>query len=414
MGEISRLNWKCIKSCPLYNILAIPVIIMNHLKNKLVLTYVPTNIWTGPKRITSKILAKIAFFACVPPFLARFFRFPPVFTGMLSLDKIEYMYIITCNFISMSIVFYGETSCSHVIASGKRRGEPCSNNAYYEVKGIYLCGVHTKKEDRDPLPKNPRRKELTEKQMAAERRHIDEVAKKNQKKGVKGQITVTKLRMMKKPENLDGYLKIFPNFKHQNRKDGFGCSSLSPKALGPVKHKMPGLPVALNIENYHQFAKIFSFEVKNRKTREQAKQLRVEAYKSTIPHRHKYDIKTLKQYGNGNANIPLYSVYYDQDSREHRYTYIQCRYFYCHWYEKLAKKTEDFEELCRLIDDGYNLQIVGYDGFEPSDLYDHYLDDSRPFGHELVLYSLLVIDDPAEYPWNRYYDEYWDIYEGVI
>ena len=31
-----------------------------------------------------------------------------------------------------------------------------------------------------------------------------------------------------------------------------------------------------------------------------------------------------------------------------------------------------------------------------------YCDSHYPFGHELVLYCLLTIDDSKEYPWNRY------------
>ena len=29
----------------------------------------------------------------------------------------------------------------------------------------------------------------------------------------------------------DGYLSVFPNFKHDNTKEGFGCKELSPKAI---------------------------------------------------------------------------------------------------------------------------------------------------------------------------------------
>ena len=72
---------------------------------------------------------------------------------------------------------------------------------------------------------------------------------------------VSKFRMMKKPEYKKGYLNVFPNSKHQDRKDGFGCASLSPKSLGPVQHTMPNLPPAFNIENYHQFAKFWAFEL---------------------------------------------------------------------------------------------------------------------------------------------------------
>ena len=67
--------------------------------------------------------------------------------------------------------------------------------------------------------------------------------------------------MMKKPELIDGYLNVFPNYKHQNRKDGYGCAKLSPKSLGPVNHGMPNLPIAKNIENYHQFAKFWDYSI---------------------------------------------------------------------------------------------------------------------------------------------------------
>lgn len=108
-------------------------------------------------------------------------------------------------------------------------------------------------------------------------------------------------------------------------------------------------------------------------------------------------------------------MYYDKDGKEHRYTYIECRYFYCHWYEKLAKETSDYKELVNKIKNGYNLQIIGYDGYNPTkDLYEHYLDSTRHFGHELVLYSLLVIDNPDNYPWNIYYEKYNDIYKNII
>jgi hypothetical protein len=45
------------------------------------------------------------------------------------------------------------------------------------------------------------------------------------------------------------------------------------------------------------------------------------------------------------------------------------------------------------------LEIVGYDAFEPtSPLETHYKDQTRPFGHELVLYSLLK----DERPWQAF------------
>ena len=128
--------------------------------------------------------------------------------------------------------------------------------------------------------------------------------KKNRKNKKKGTVTVSKLRMMKKPESISGFMNVFPNFKHQNRTDGYGCARLSPKSLGPVEHGMPNLPTAKNIENYHQFAKFWKFELdENGKVKPEFFQKRIDAYNSDIAYRHKYDRKTLKEYG-PNINIP--------------------------------------------------------------------------------------------------------------
>jgi hypothetical protein len=77
----------------------------------------------------------------------------------------------------------------------------------------------------------------------------------------RGDVIVTKLRMMKSPEYNKGFLKVFPNFKHQGRKDGYGCKKLSPMFLGPVQHGQPGLPPSENIENFHQGSKCFEEEI---------------------------------------------------------------------------------------------------------------------------------------------------------
>ncbi len=72
---------------------------------------------------------------------------------------------------------------------------------------------------------------------------------------------------------------------------------------------------------------------------------------------------------------------------------------YCHFYEQFALKDPAFAELKQMLERGYNMEIVGYDAFVPTEpLETHYLDDSRPFGHELVLYSLLK----GEKPWSRF------------
>jgi hypothetical protein len=97
---------------------------------------------------------------------------------------------------------------------------------------------------------------------------------------------------------------------------------------------------------------------------------------------------------------------------EKRYSYVESRYFYCHYYEILAKRTADYAKLQRYLDEGINLLIVGYDGYNVTkDLYEHYVDPLKPFGHELVLYTMLMVEDPVHYPWNRYKQEHAQLYE---
>ena len=115
--------------------------------------------------------------------------------------------------------------------------------------------------------------------------------------------------------------------------------------------------------------------------------------------------------GHNNKNIPLYSIHLDKNGAERRYTYVQSRYFYCHQYEKLAPKTDDFKKLKQMLNEGINLQIVGYDAYPiTKSLQEHYEDPDKPFGHEIVLYTLLVVKDPENYPWNVYYKQHKNLY----
>ena len=67
------------------------------------------------------------------------------------------------------------------------------------------------------------------------------------------------------------------------------------------------------------------------------------------------------------------------------------------------------------IGNSYNLNIVGYDGYKPlEDYMEMYLDTTKPFGHEMVLYTMLNEEDRTKYPWNIFYEENKKIYEGLI
>lgn len=205
-----------------------------------------------------------------------------------------------------------------------------------------------------------------------------------------------KMFMRKSPICKDGYIMVFPNFKHGNRKDGIGLPDLSPFMLGPVEHDQPGLPPCKTLENFHQFNKVYNFELNDEGEPSDVffkKQL--EAYNSSKGNRHKYGWKKRHQVA--------YSYYILESGKSIKYDYIQSRYWYCHFYEKLATKKESFKKLQNLLKEGKKLQITGYDGYPLSnDYYKDYIDPEKPFGHERVLQVLLTIDDPKNYPWNIY------------
>ena len=316
--------------------------------------------------------------------------------------------------------YSGETTCEGVYKNGNK----CASKAYYSEEKKHLCGRHSKRESRSALEKNPLAAANRIKELKQRKAVIKQHKKKNKENGVPGKIICTKLRMMQMPEWEKGYMMVFPNYKHENRIDGYGCKSLSPKSIGPIDHKMKDLPIAQNLENYHQFSKVYSFEL-DEKNNVVKKSLdyRIKWYKSDVPMRHKYPTKLIKKYGNSCE----FALYYDLvENKERRYTYIQCRYFYCHWYELLTKDNDDLARLKKRRNRGYNLQIVGYDSFDPEigegdddsaiskKLYKHYLDGSRPFGHELVLYTILMLKNPKQYPWNVYRKKHKKLYKNMF
>jgi hypothetical protein len=284
---------------------------------------------------------------------------------------------------------YGEIICQH---------SECRNKAYYICRNKYVCGVHSRNKEREELKKYSRKEEKVIKQekKTREKQEIERARLINANNNKPGLVVCSKLRMMRAPEDIKGFIKIFPNFKHGGREDGLGMPSLSPMSLGPVHHGQPNLPFAYNIENFHQNAKCFQEEVdENGKPSKLFYDNRLKGYQDKIPHRHKY-------FGvEKNKNIPLYFVWVDKDGKEHHLDYITSRQFYCNFYERLAKLQPDFEKLKMLLNEGYNLQIIGYDGRYVENLEQAYLDKSYPFGHELVLMSMLILKE-ENYPWRKY------------
>ena len=116
--------------------------------------------------------------------------------------------------------YYGEHRCLGIIKSTHK---PCSNFAYFLSDNNLLCGVHSKKDiNRQKLPKNPNKGLNLKKELEKRQFEIKKASEINSNDNKRGNVMVSKLKMMKKTEYIEGYLNIFPNYKHQNRKDGYG------------------------------------------------------------------------------------------------------------------------------------------------------------------------------------------------
>lgn len=320
------------------------------------------------------------------------------------------------------VVYHGEQKCEALYKSGPKRNSRCDAGAYFQDGDELLCGRHSNKETRTALPKMGARMRAERKKIAntEAQRLIEEAARANSAKGAKGQVVLTKKRFMGEVEPVPGYIQVFPNFKDGGKTtpegNSLGMSALSPKSLGPVDHGMPGIPAASTVENYHQFAKIFPYDLEDKKISEWSLGIRRQAYRDETPYRHKGDFPAIKEkVKDPRKQDTLYSVFYNHRGEARTYSYIECRFFYCVWYERLAKRQANLHRLLELLDKGYNLQVIGYDAQEVAKpLYDHYLDPSNPFGHEFVLYTMLTVADPTQYPWRKYRDEHPDLYDGFL
>lgn len=280
--------------------------------------------------------------------------------------------------------YAGEAQCEGTFASGKRKGMKCDRKGYYYDDGQIRCGVHSDKETRMKLRKKP--VDTSEKKEREEK--IEAARAQNQKEGVCGDLKLYRMGMMKPVVSCSGYINVFPNYRHAGRTDGLGLATLSPMRLGPVEHGQPGLPIAQTIEGFHQCSKWFREE-----SREQFEESRLKGYATKEPERRKF------------PGAPLCFVWVDEQGVEHHLDYITSRQFYCNFYERLVVKEKEFSFLRNLHESGDNLQICGYDaypmGATAEEIEASYVNEKEPFGHERVLFAMLLLDED-DYPWRKH------------
>jgi hypothetical protein len=161
--------------------------------------------------------------------------------------------------------------------------------------------------------------------------------------------------------------------------------------LGPIYHNDPSLPPAQNLENFWQYSKVYEGEVdENGDPTPEYYQERLRGFNLHQGIRYR---RTKEKY--------LFSYWNGQ-----KYDWQQAkRELYITAYVTYSQRTRGYHELQRMNLNGYNLLLLGYDGYayssdnDPSgDILKSNMDnDERPFGHEFVLAGMLT----SKLVWER-------------
>lgn len=300
-------------------------------------------------------------------------------------------------------MFKGEHACGARFKDGR----PCTHQAYYAVAGEPRCGVHSKRvADRVTLPVNPDTAIREAEDARTHRMLVEAVAQRNYDSGVPGRVALHKLvgGFASKAPRRPGWLTVLPNYRNRTgavRNDGaLSMGDLSPMRVGPIYHGQPGVhSPAKNLENFHQGSKKFAAEDAAAFKRTQTRM-----FNDATPHRH-HPCAVRPAPGRPRA-VPEHFVWVSRDAHGYPVTnrlgYVESRQFYCNFYERAVKDSFCMRALRKRMADGYDLLLCGYDAYEPTDAIEaHYLDPTRPFGHELVLYTMLTHPE-AEWPWRKH------------
>ena len=108
----------------------------------------------------------------------------------------------TISLCEIKSVWKGELKCQ---AHYKSNGQPCRNQAYFldlanpaqvlasPDQKKYVCGVHSKKATRQPLPPNPQAGVIKEQLILDRQKLVDQATAKNHQEGLRGNIICSKL-----------------------------------------------------------------------------------------------------------------------------------------------------------------------------------------------------------------------------
>lgn len=202
----------------------------------------------------------------------------------------------------------------------------------------------------------------------------------------------------------------------------------SPMLLGPVvlaehvdaetaeedmgmRHGVPLPPQALVFENFWQYSKVWSRDVRDPGNEHEIPsadyfQRRAAGWALAKGDRHaradptnpkSTQCRKLCDLQGAGQQVTVYTYWFGE-----HLSYIEARRrIYAPVYETLVRRTEAWRELQARVAAGENVLLVGYDGYERGERsWDECFNDvTRPFGHEMVLGCML--DNQRPFPWEH-------------
>lgn len=353
-----------------------------------------------------------------------------------------------------------DKKCSNLAMYGLGKEWSCTRHAFCKQSKTY---GHP--HELPPMPVSVKRERLVG-IKTAHQKSIEDAHTKNKMEGKEGSVELYKIPFIRNVDLKDGFEDVYPNIKEKTHLSGVHMSSLSPMNKWTVHHGQPGLPPATSIENFHQQSKRYAWESpfdfyvnrfhgylcpyahrhkqpdtvhhcrrsyfneilsdssKNYKELNPIYQSAVKRIKreSEVTGEEEDDVEMKvegemeKEYeiekgslhtwpiSNKNKFVCEYSEWVDKEEKKHRLGAVQARQFYCHFFQKYVEEQADFAKLVEWKKDGKNIRICGYDAhpITAETVERDYLDASKAFGHEKVLWTMLMVKDRNDWPWMKH------------
>ena len=271
----------------------------------------------------------------------------------------------------------------------KKNGDDCINLSSFYYNGKYFCCVHK--------PKNNLTGKIirlkVDPQIAIDRqnaymKHMKTVKKHDRK----GKIIMENLNFGTVPVYMDGCYMIFANKAPRHKGYGIHMPDLSPMIMGPIIHNKA---VSRILENWWKSCKVYDFEIDHdsdsvKKTFYETQKKWMNLDKVNLKKSKFYPKEPKKSFDKVNMKFVLFP------NDDKRYTYIDSRSVYVKLYKQYATKTVSYRKLVKLLNDGYDICLCSYNSIDTnnelslSDIKKRMNDPDKSFGHEFVLYSMLM------------------------